>query len=385
MTISANATQRPTLPAGLGNKTMLNRLDAGLTFYNARPRLRIGVHLGGWIALGCLNSFANLSHVVFEPQHTGYRTAMEIGQWLLVYYAFAGLFIRLGIERRQWVGIVLFLLVYYLSQVAYTYATAMLVVQGTLIPKSPLIFQFWEATYKKGVTVLVSGNHLAGMISSLATLPITLKAVKFLAERTIRRVNLEQQTLQLELDVLKAQVSPHFLFNTLNNVYSLALKKDPHTAGTIRRLRALMAYILHQTQAVRVPIREELTFIEAYLELERIRHGKRATIELLSDLRGNDQRMIPPLLLLPLVENAVKHGLNRSVGPVFARFTISVINGRFHFLASNTLPTVETKQPGGLGLQNIRQRLVLLYPYRHALRVAQTTTQFEVTLTLELD
>jgi hypothetical protein len=356
-----------------------------LSAYPTWPGGRLAVHLGGWVLLALLNGYVNLSSIVFEPHTVGYRTALEVLQWLLAYYAFDGLFVRQFVERKRWWGAVAFVVGYYLLQVGYVYGTAALIVGGVLVLKDPAFLPSWQQFYQQGLGLVFDRTVLLGALSSLALLPIALKAIKLLLERSLRRLKAQTEATRLEMEVLKAQVSPHFLFNTLNNVYALALKDDARTAEVIRRLRALLGYVLRQTPVERVPIQEEIEFIQAYLDLERIRHGKRVTLDWQTHLNGQETRLIPPLLLLPFVENAVKHGLNRSVGTVFARFSVDVVGDAFQFQASNSLPTVPAPQPGGLGLRNVRQRLALLYPNRHALHVEPTADEFRVRLTLTLD
>ena len=196
---------------------------------------------------------------------------------------------------------------------------------------------------------------------------------------------LSQTQLQTELKALQAQVNPHFLFNTLSNLHALARKGDPHTATYILRLAEVMRYMIYDTRATLVPLDRELAYIAHYLELERLRLGAAISIDLAQEGEA-DQEEIAPLLLIPLVENAFKHG-PRGAETGFVRLEARVQAGQLDWTVTNSLGSGSGDMPeatGGLGLANLRQRLDFLYPGRYQLEIAPGETEFQVRLRLDL-
>ena len=200
----------------------------------------------------------------------------------------------------------------------------------------------------------------------------------FKAER--RQMELGNQQLQSELSFLRAQVNPHFLFNTLNNIYSLAYKKSDHTAEAVMKLSSMMRYMLYEANEEQVPLQKEVEQLHSFIALQKLRSKKQEIVHLQVE-GGIKSHQVAPLLLIPLVENAFKHGdFLRS--PV--EIQLSASPGSLLFKVRNSLGRGESKETtGGVGLRNIRRRLTLLYPGRHSLQVLESEDAFEVTLTIE--
>lgn len=198
---------------------------------------------------------------------------------------------------------------------------------------------------------------------------------------------LQRQKLEAELTALKAQLNPHFLFNSLNNIYSLALDKSDLAPDYVLKLSELMRYILHDSQAVSVSLGKELEFVRNYLDLERIRMGEpvKMTLKVVGDPEGIE---VAPLLLLPFVENAFKHGTDAGPDSTFVNIVvkitddggvvIEVVNHKDDTEVLENLPGGGT--PGGVGLENLRRRLTLLYPARHELALMDRETKYAVKL-----
>lgn len=194
---------------------------------------------------------------------------------------------------------------------------------------------------------------------------------------------LREQQLQLELDVLKAQVQPHFFFNTLNNIYSLALQQSVQTAPIVQKLAGMMRYILYETSMEKVSLNKEIRFLQDYIGLENIRHdhNKKAAFW----VQGNkDDYQVPPLLLLPFVENAFKHGLDQETGNGWIDITILIENNQLNLQVSNSLPAGIASENTGMGLQNVRKRLELLFPGTHQLEIEKKENEFRILLNLQL-
>lgn len=181
---------------------------------------------------------------------------------------------------------------------------------------------------------------------------------------------LQRQTVA-ELELLKSQVQPHFIFNTLNNIYSSALKTSPDTAKLIAHLSSFLNYNLYDARQDFVPLNSELEYIKSYMELQRNRYGEKVDISL--NVYDNiDDITIAPLLLLPLVENSFKHGIAESIEQSWIRIDVSQQEDQCIIKIENSVEKQPEKQQansGGLGLQNVRRRLELIYPGHHEFKI----------------
>lgn len=198
-------------------------------------------------------------------------------------------------------------------------------------------------------------------------------------------LQLQKDNLSLELSALKAQVNPHFLFNTLNNIYSLSLQKSDKTPDIILKLGNMMRYVLYECNSEKVPVQKEIQFINDYIELEKIRHED-LQIEL--DLSGNPgESEIAPLLLIPFIENSFKHGVNKQVDNAFVKVNLNVTNGLLKMNIENSTPNTGQVNGSfkGIGLENVKKRMNLLYPQKHDISIHQEKNNFKVNLTLHLN
>ena len=210
----------------------------------------------------------------------------------------------------------------------------------------------------------------------------------FFVSRNIkfRRENDEKEKLQkeMELNYLKAQVNPHFLFNSLNSIYALSRQQSPETPDVVMQLSELMRYQLESSKMDTVLLKEELEFIENYLLLEEIRLSKRCTIEFLIDGDVSELR-ISPMLLIPFVENAVKHGAQSTNEQSIIDITAALENKTLHFRIENSVPSkIIISKRKGLGLENVTRRLNLLYPNSHVLEIDDKENLYRVNLSIDL-
>jgi len=195
---------------------------------------------------------------------------------------------------------------------------------------------------------------------------------------------LKQEKVAAELELLKSQVQPHFIFNMLNNIYSGAFKKCPETAHQILKLSNLIEYSLYDSKKDKVLLEEELAYIRNYVDLQKIRVGNKldVSINIFDDINGI---LIPPMLLLPIIENCFKHGVNQSINPSWIRIDISTTDREITFKIENSLEN-ESQNPvsqnSGLGLANVRRRLELIYPNRHDIKIFQEENSFLLVLKL---
>jgi two-component system, LytTR family, sensor kinase len=167
---------------------------------------------------------------------------------------------------------------------------------------------------------------------------------------------------QAELGFLKSQINPHFLFNTLNNIYSLSQYRQELVSESILRLSKILRYMLYETGNDLITVDKEIKVLNDYIDLERLRYSENVTIDFKSDIEDPSE-MIPPLLLISLVENAFKHGISESRGKRFVHVMLTVQNRQLHFTVKNSSESapdnVDIKE--NIGLSNLRARLNLLY------------------------
>ena len=200
----------------------------------------------------------------------------------------------------------------------------------------------------------------------------------------------ERQQLLTELAMLKTQINPHFLFNTLNNIYSLTSRKSDKAPEAVLRLSEIMRYLLYESSTDTVPLSRELAHLRSFLDLQRLRLPAAAQDAICLEVTGSAPdcaHPIAPLLLLPLVENAFKHG-DLTARPVAVHISLSLApDGLLRFSVLNRVASADAArelpdQPGGVGLVNLRRRLELLYPGRYSLDVQTSADQHRVTLVL---
>lgn len=197
------------------------------------------------------------------------------------------------------------------------------------------------------------------------------------------------QTMQSELRFLKSQINPHFLFNTLNNLYALTLKKSDKAPDIVLKLSEIMRYMLYECNERRVLLTKEIQYINNYLDLERLRQPKEADIRFSTEGIISEQ-MVAPLLFVPFLENSFKHGLNHHVQDGgFVRLHLKVQGEDLEFFIENSkaekLPSLNHPRSGGIGLVNLRHRLEILYPVQHEILVLDEPNRYAVTLKLKMN
>jgi sensor histidine kinase YesM len=198
-------------------------------------------------------------------------------------------------------------------------------------------------------------------------------------------VKAENKQLKAELNLLKAQVHPHFLFNTLNNLYGLITQNQNQQASDVTlKLSDLMRYLLESSKTDLINLNKEIQFIDDYLSLEKIRLSQKTDIKF--KVSGNYKELfLAPLLFIPLVENAFKHGLNTFSTDSFAHFYLSIQGNELFFESINSVgKSPKNSEKSGTGLENLKKRLQLIYPQKHQLDIEKTSNQFKVILHIKL-
>ncbi len=203
----------------------------------------------------------------------------------------------------------------------------------------------------------------------------------FLENEKKKAIILESSNAELQL--LKAQIQPHFLFNTLNNIYFFIFSDPQKAKALISKLEKLLYYIIHECKQPFVPLCAEINMIKDYLELEKVRYGSQLEVHI--EISGDfDDKKIAPLLMIPFVENSFKHGTSQVLRNPWIRLILQVDDDVLHFTVANSKPATDKTQ-SGIGLRNVQKRLELLYPSNHFLVVEPTENTFTVNLQIPLE
>jgi len=222
-------------------------------------------------------------------------------------------------------------------------------------------------------------------IASNYEIPAVVAAIVFFENWYLnqqRNQTLEKNNLEAELKFLKSQINPHFLFNTLNNLYALTLKKSEKAPDVVIKLSEMLDYMLYHSNENEVKLADEIKLIENYIELEKIRYDKRLSMDI--NINGNtDDRLIAPMILLPFIENSFKHGASRDTSKPFVNIEISVTDACLTLVVKNSFEAGEQSNENyteGIGLKNVQRRLELIYPDRYVLKIDKAINVFSVYL-----
>ncbi|MBT1707695.1 histidine kinase [Fulvivirgaceae bacterium PWU5] len=200
-----------------------------------------------------------------------------------------------------------------------------------------------------------------------------------------RKKAVENEKLISELNFLKEQINPHFLFNTLNNLYYLAYSQSPNTTEVIAKLSQMMRYMIYETNHADVPLMKEIEYMENYISLERLRLNGQIPIGF--EVHGDVQNVrITPLIFITFLENAFKHGIGASPGDAWIKVSIRVSGNECTYTVENSNHAVTASEHGksGIGLQNVQRRLALSYPGRHTLTTEKSADRYTLTLKITL-
>jgi sensor histidine kinase YesM len=230
-------------------------------------------------------------------------------------------------------------------------------------------FEFWDVGFFIVIYILVT---------SLLKLS---KSWFELQETNNKLDRIEKENIKSELNTLKAQINPHFLFNSLNVIYSQAIKGSNKTPEAVIQLADILRYVIYDSTNDKVLLNTEIKLLEDYIELHkfRIESSSRITFE---HHAQNDNYTIAPMLLLPLVENSFKHGIKGDLDNTFVNIKVEAIENNILFEIENSKGSDENEAHGGIGLANIRQRLNLLYPNKHKFTIEESATRFKVKMVL---
>ncbi len=306
------------------------------------------------------------------------RSLMEIILGLLIFYVSAFFLTTKYLFEKKYKQFIIFsLLAFILFALSVTLLSS--IFTYTRLHSRGLPFTFWETLELPHLDLFIFA--LPGAIYAYAR--------KLLKDREKKGYSLFRQK-EAELNQLRSQVNPHFLFNSLNTVYAFALKEgNEKTAETIAKLANLMRYLIDDMEKDQIPIKKEIGYIEDYIKLQLIRSSVDHNISINIDLDEEQQSdMIAPMLMIPFVENAFKHGINPNSISEF-KLKVSFVNKQFQFVLENSVDKkfeAFYKEKGfGIGIENVRKRLEFIYPDKHTLSIADTHDRFIVIMNIQLE
>lgn len=212
---------------------------------------------------------------------------------------------------------------------------------------------------------------------------VAIKLLKYWYTNQKAQQILRQEKLQAELKFLKTQIHPHFLFNTLNNLYALTLKKSDKAPETVLKLSELINYMLYECRSDEVSLTREIKFIRNYVDIEKMRYGDKLDVDIRVSGEVTD-RKIAPLILLPFVENCFKHGASEDLQQSWVKVTIDSHPDHLVIKVENSKAgTNGHTREEGIGIENVKRRLDLLYPEKHALKIINGDETFLVILSIQ--
>ena len=342
------------------------------------------LHIGFWLTYLFLNAYVEiaLAGTTFKEfpwlQRTGLGLSVEFLllplKVLVTYLVLYRLLPMLYHAKKWWLGIA-----YLLAALAVAAIGNLLILYGVIYP----VLYNEPADFSR----VSSGRFIWSFIevSSVVGLAMGIKYFRLRLQGLEREKQLMEEKLQSELRFLRAQTNPHFLFNVLNSIYALARKKDERTEETVLRLSQLLRFMIYECNSAVVSLRKECQMIKDYLALEELRFQDKVALHYEEDI-DSEAYQIPPLLLLPLVENAFKHGVSESRRKGRVKVCLSAQQGVLRFVVQNSVehsPDTETEK-AGLGLISLHRQLDLLYPQRHTLVIEQAEDHFGVDLQVKL-
>lgn len=314
-----------------------------------------------------------------------------VAQTMLLYYVFGNyVFPRTLYQRRPFL-LLLYLLISHI--IVYESNYILFSYLGKVSSESR-VARDWAQFQAAGVSGFVS-NITVSFYSFFWSFPfaimfLTARAIRHTLALRTRNFQLEREKLNLELDFLKAQVNPHFLFNTLNSIYADVFETNEKAADLVLRLSELMRYNLYETDRPKIALDKELAYIQNYLNLERNRLAGQNVMISYSQKGDPTGYQIAPLLLIAFVENAFKHGVKGAVKPAYVQIQAEISPGKLTFRVENSVTVRRTvEEPvyrsGGIGLGNVRRRLDALYSGRYELVVTPNPDRYVVTLTIQVE
>lgn len=259
-------------------------------------------------------------------------------------------------------------------------------ISGTIIGPIRSLYQY-HYSFSGYVNVSFAMAFMAGLRGGITVggLAAAIKLMKHWYVEGQRNLQLQKENAEAQLQILKAQVHPHFLFNTLNNIYSKTQNTSSAASEMIFGLSDILRYMLYQCNKPLVPLNQELKMMQEYINLERVRYGNKLDLHLELP-EATDSYFIAPLMILPFIENCFKHGTSNMLDQPWISLTITIEHDEMVMKLLNSKAGENISVDGrGIGIENVRKRLALIYPGKHQLTIQEEPEIFIVTLKLQLE
>lgn len=236
----------------------------------------------------------------------------------------------------------------------------------------------------RGMTIKIGRNVLPYF--HVGGIALSIKLFLYWYQQKKETIEVERQKTLVELQLLKAQLHPHFLFNTLNNLYSHTLQSSEKSPEIVMKLSELLRFMIYESGTPKIPLMKEIKLMQSYITLEELRYGDRLDIS--ASFTGDiEEYQIAPFLLLPFLENSFKHGTSKQLDQSWISLNMSVKDSTLYFKLVNSVEPNHNEQDktGGVGLQNVKRRLELLYKDKHRFMALLQEDVFIVDLEVELE
>lgn len=308
---------------------------------------------------------------------------------ILIHY-FVCFFCFQHVRKKKWGIVILDILVIYLLSLLVT--TCSLHFLKYLRPHNAVINGLYQHFTVNSVRKLFDADLLLWLFSFITwfnTFGVIIKIVKDFHESSLEKFAIAREKNSMEISFLRAQIQPHFLFNTLNSIYGLIIHNE-EASKVVIQLSNLLRFSLYDSTREHITLKEEIEFLSNYLLLEKMRYKEsRVQIEYDFGEIENKEKIIKPLILINFIENAFKHGVNATIQHAWIKLSMTEKEGILIFRSANNKPVTatakrKTESAGGLGLKNVRRRLELEYQTRYSLDIKDTDDVYEVALILKL-
>ncbi len=370
---------------------MASFIDNKLIF-SIEPKYRIGRHLLFWFCwwlyfalLHAANSFGAKEIMYFNnlPFTISESLLMMIPQIIMAYPMLYFILPRFFLRKKYFSGFLLFAVLWFIGGMTSLYMSLYInqPILETLLPE-PYV-RFPPRNHNTTIFMGLLVNWKGGMAGTIFSSSVKIMKDWYLKEH--RNLQLQKENTESQLRLLTAQVHPHFLFNTLNNIYSQTQTESPRGSKMIMGLSDMLRYILYEGQKPLVLLKQELLMITEYINLEKIRYGNKLDVHVLMPDKTDDV-YIAPLLLLPFVENCFKHGTSNILQNPWINLTIELkdTNLVMKLMNGKTSQNGRFQNKQGIGITNVSQRLNLLYKDKYELQIREDEEVFVVDLQVEL-
>lgn len=355
-------------------------------------KYRIRRHLAFWLFWGVFQGF--LYSFIAATSFLNYIQRLPLSFMDSFIFLFAHVFLayslmylvipRFLLKQKYWLT-AFWTIIFFLATAVVSTLLARFVIDPLRLS---IMGENYAAKFLRPTNINIHMSMMAGLRGGLTVggIAAAIKLMKYWYVKEQRNLQLQKENVESQLQLLKAQVHPHFLFNTLNNIYSYTQNTSPVAAKMVSRLSDLLRFMLYEGDQRVVPLSKELKMVQDYVNLEQIRYGNKLDIHLDLPEKTNDL-YITPLLLLPLVENCFKHGTSNMLEQPWISLQVKLEKNemRMKLINGKAAEASSSQKEKGIGIANVQKRLALLYPGKHEFVVTSDADVFVVNLKIELE